>query len=83
MLDRTRRAARRGPVVVVATIVVAWLLLGTGYHRLESACYDSRHAGSAEGEVYGGPIGAVFEVALWPLFLAGDAVSGSDCTPPG
>lgn len=60
----------------------AWLVLGAGYHRLESACYDARRAGSAEGEVYGGPIGVAFDVALWPVFLAADAINGSDCTPP-
>jgi hypothetical protein len=70
---------RRRLLGVLAAAALAWLLLGVGYHRLETACHDSRHAGDLEGTVYGDPVGIAADLALWPVFLAADAVNGSDC----
>jgi len=71
-------------VLACITFVVAWTLMGVGYHRTSKACYESRHANDREPEVYGGGLGLAIDLALWPVFQAGNAVIGIDCTPrPG
>ena len=61
------------------TLIAIWIVVGVGYHRLETACYESRHQLDNEPVVYGDPIGIAFNVGLWPVYLAANAANGSDC----
>jgi hypothetical protein len=61
-----------------AVVVLVYVLLGWGFHGLQSACYESRHSIDHEPSV-GGPLGAAAEVALWPLMLAFSG--GQSCDP--
>ena len=69
------------PILILAALflMAGYVIEGVGYHRVSKACWDGRHRGSTEGEVYGGGIGFVFDVALWPVYLAADGLSGRDC----
>jgi len=76
---------RRLTILVILTVLAsAWVLMGIGYNRMSKACYETRHTNDAEPEVYGGGLGLAIDIVFWPLFQAGNAVSGIDCTPrPG
>jgi len=82
MMRSTRR--RVAILVALASLASGWVLMGVGYHRTSKACYETRHANDREPEVYGGGLGIAIDLALWPVFQAGNAMSGIDCTPrPG
>ena len=56
--------------VVLAFGTFAYVAIGFGYHRLMSACYDSRHAIDMEPMVGDGAPGVVIDALMWPVFLA-------------
>lgn len=71
---------------IIATAVIAclaYVVLGLGYHRAGKACYESRHSLDHEPMVFGGPVGLVVDVVLWPLFQVSEAVwqPGVSCHP--
>lgn len=53
---------------------VLYVLLGVGYHRTSVACYDSRHSIDKEPMIAAGPLGLVFDVALWPMWQTYTAI---------
>jgi hypothetical protein len=69
------------PVLILAAAFVlsAYISEGLGYHTVSKACWESRHRGTSEGEVYGGVIGLAFDLALWPVYLAADGLNGRNC----
>ena len=77
------KAARRQRVVALGAFVAVaiYIALGIGFHRTVVACYDSRHSLDREPRVFGGPIGFVLDVALWPAFQAANGLHGIDCDP--
>ena len=78
-----KEARRKRFIALSAVVAVAiYIALGIGSHRTLMACYDSRHSLDREPRVFGGPIGFVFDVALWPVFQATNALHGIDCHPP-
>jgi hypothetical protein len=72
---------KRRAVVVVLAVLVAWVALGFGYHRLSEACHDARHALDNEPVTYADPVGAALDVAFWPVYLAADGINGRTCVP--
>jgi hypothetical protein len=72
----------RGVVAAAAfALLLAWVAVGIGYHRLELACYESRHAIDQEQATYGDPIGFGLDVAFWPVYLTANGLNGADCAP--
>lgn len=68
-------------VPVLALALGVYAALGLGYHRVTKACWETRHASGAEGEVYGGAVGILLDMAMWPVFLGSIAVTGISCDP--
>jgi hypothetical protein len=76
------RQLSRGKVVAIALASALYLLLGFGYHRVMVACYDSRHSIDKEPMVFGGSVGLVIDVLLWPMWQASTAVTPDlSCAP--
>jgi hypothetical protein len=72
----------RQVIALAAVVAVAlYITLGIGYHRTVVACYNSRHSLDREPMVFGGAVGAAFDVAFWPVFQAANGLHGIDCHP--
>jgi hypothetical protein len=69
---------RRLMAMLLPVLLVGYLAVGYGYHRLSKACWETRHADDPEQEVYGGALGVAIDLGLWPVFLAADKIQ---CSP--
>jgi hypothetical protein len=65
-------------LVVFAVFIGSYLVLGQGFQRLNTACYDERHRDDPlEPDSSGAS--AVGEIVLWPLFLVSYAGGEPSC----